>query len=173
MNHKLHIEIIVHNWSRSVYTVICHRFVTSRITCKRHVVKLTIKCLKKDNLCLVLICYIFLQRKLSKCQLLGDTTLNNFDDVYMKVRARWFWKGSFKNLLQIIAQVFHKRYMLFQILSPQLFEIRTLNMLSLTNNCINSCTGLYREGIISYPDLLLTKPKATSGQIRFCTRDCL
>ena len=46
-------------------------------------------------------------------------------------------------------------------------------MLSLTNNCINNCTGLYREGIISYPDLLMTKPKATPGQIRFCTRDYL
>ena len=91
----------------------------------------------------------------------------------MKVRARWFWKDSFKNLPQILVQVFHKRYMLFQILSPQLFVIRTSNILSLTNNCINSCTGLYREGIISYPDLLLTKLNVTSGQIRFCTRDCL
>ena len=91
----------------------------------------------------------------------------------MKVRARWFWNDSFKNLPQILVQVVHKRYMLFQTLSPQFFVIRTSNMLSLTNNCINSCTGLYREGMISYPALLPTKPKGTSGQIQFCTGDCL
>ena len=90
-----------------------------------------------------------------------------------QMMARWFWKDSFKNLPQILVQVFHKRYILFQILSPQCFVIRTSNMLSLTNNCINSCTGLYREGIISYPALLPTKPKGTSGQIQFCTGDYL
>jgi len=29
------------------------------------------------------------------------------------------------------------------------------------------------DEVVSYPDLLLTKPKVASGQIRFCTGDCL
>ena len=118
VKNKVRIEIIVYNWSWSVYTVICHRFLTTRNYCKRLVVKLTIKC----------------------------TTLNNFDNVCMKVMARCLLKHSFKNLLQIIVQVLHKRYMLFQILSPQLFVIPTLNMFSLTTNYINSCSDLYRGG---------------------------
>ena len=46
--------------------------------------------------------FSFYKKKLCKCQLLGDTTLKNFDYVCMKVRARWFLKDLFKNLLQIL-----------------------------------------------------------------------
>ena len=141
MNNKVHIEIIVYNWSWSVYTVICHRFVTPKNHCKRLFVKLTIKFLKKKN-CVYFsfAIIIFLLKKLCKCQLLGDTTLNNFIDVCMKVRARWFWKASFKNLLQIMLQLSLK-------LKDQLFVIQlTSNILLMTNNYINGCTGLYRRG---------------------------
>ena len=84
VNNKVHIEIIVYNWSWSVYTVICHRFVTSRNHCKRLFVKLTIKFLKKKNCAYFsFVIIIFLLKKLCKCQLLGDTTISNFIHVCM------------------------------------------------------------------------------------------